>query len=67
MNCVREHEILREEIKSLQFIRSRLEGRVAELEEELRKAREEAEEAAKAAAKAAGNEEDEVRRTVTPR
>ena len=56
----REHEILREEIKSLQFIRSRLEGRVGELEEELKKVKEEAEEAARNAAKAAGNEEDEV-------
>ena len=40
---------------------------MAELEEELRRAREEAEEAARNAAKAAnGNEEDEVRPTVTP-
>ena len=37
---------------------------MAELEDELRRAREEAEEAARNAAKAAnGNEEDEVRRT----
>ena len=61
----REHEILREEIKSLQFIRSRLEGRVGDLEDELKKAKEEAEEAARNAAKAAnGNEEDEVRTTL---
>ncbi len=50
-----EHEILREEIKSLQYIRSRLETRVNDLEDELRKVKEEAEKAAKASK----SEEDE--------
>ena len=39
----REHEILREEIKSLQEVRSRLQQRVQELEDELKKVKEEAE------------------------
>ena len=42
-----EHEILREEIKSLQFIRARLENKVIDLEEELKKTKEDAENAAK--------------------
>lgn len=42
-----EHEILREEIKSLQDVRSRLQQRIQELEDELKKVRDEAE-AAKA-------------------
>ncbi len=43
-----EHEILREEVKSLQGIRSRLESRIQELEEELKRVKEEAEKATKA-------------------
>ena len=43
-----EHEILREEIKSLQTIRHRLEDRVKELEDDVKKTKEEAEKAAKA-------------------
>ena len=43
----REHEILREEIKSLQTVRSNLQGRVSELEEELKKNKEEKEEESK--------------------
>ncbi len=42
-----EHEILREEIKSLQDVRSRLQQRIQELEDELKKVRDDAE-AAKA-------------------
>ncbi len=42
-----EHEILREEIRSLQEVRSRLQQRIHDLEEELKKVKEEAE-AAKA-------------------
>ncbi len=38
-----EHEILREEIKSLQNVRSRMEARTKELEDDLKKAKEEAE------------------------
>ena len=38
-----EHEILREEIKSLQDIRIRHQQRIQELEEELKKVKEEAE------------------------
>ena len=51
----REHEILREEIKSLQGVRAKLQGRVSELEEELKKIKEEKEEESK---KEKGGEED---------
>ena len=44
----REHEILREEVRSLQDVRSRLQTRISELEEELKKVKQEAEEKAKA-------------------
>ena len=44
----REHEILREEVRSLQDVRSRLQTRITELEEELKKVKQEAEEKAKA-------------------
>ena len=37
-----EHEILREEIKSLQTVRAKLQSRVQELEEEMKVVREEA-------------------------
>lgn len=55
----REHEILREEIKSLQDIRIRHQQRIQELEEELKKVKEEAEDriAKHAAAAAAGGDE----------
>jgi hypothetical protein len=43
INCSSEHEILREEIKSLQEVRSRLQQRIQELEEELKKVKEDAE------------------------
>ena len=56
---LREHEILREEIKSLQDIRIRHQQRIQELEEELKKVKEEAEERiAKHAAAAAGSDGD---------
>merc|ERR1719357_2023864 len=42
-----EHEILREEIKSLQNVRAKLQARVTELEEEIKKTKEEKEEEAK--------------------
>jgi len=45
----REHEILREEIKSLQNIRTKLETKIKDLEDELKKAREDIEKANKAA------------------
>jgi len=41
--CVREHEILREEIKSLQGVRARLQQKVTEQDEELKQVREEME------------------------
>ena len=44
----REHEILRDEVRSLQDVRSRLQTRITELEEELKKVKQEAEEKAKA-------------------
>ena len=53
----REHEILREEIKSLQAVRAKLQARVTELEEELKKTKEEKEEEAKKE-KAEGEGED---------
>ena len=43
----REHEILREEIKSLQNVRGKLQGRVGELEDELKKTKEAKEEEGK--------------------
>ena len=43
-----EHEILREEVRSLQDVRSRLQQRIQELEDELKKVKQEAEEKAKA-------------------
>lgn len=43
-----EQEILREELKSLQTLKTRLKLRVSELEEELKKTKEEAEKLAKA-------------------
>merc|ERR1719264_1354774 len=42
-----EHEILREEIKSLQNVRAKLQARVTELEEEIKKTKEEKEEEGK--------------------
>ena len=42
-----EHEILREEIKSLQNVRAKLQARVSELEEEIKKTKEEKEEEGK--------------------
>merc|ERR1719500_2559384 len=42
-----EHEILREEIKSLQAVRAKLQARVTELEEEIKKTKEEKEEEGK--------------------
>ena len=42
-----EHEILREEIKSLQAVRAKLQQRVQELEEEVKVSKEDAEKAAK--------------------
>ena len=53
-----EHEILREEIKSLQEIRMRHQQRIQELEEELKKVKDEAESNAKAN-KAAGGAADD--------
>ena len=44
----REHEILREEVKSLQDVRSRLQQRIQELEDELKKVKQDAEANAKA-------------------
>ncbi len=55
----REHEILREEIKSLQGVRSKLETRERDLEDELRKSKEDAEKAAKAAAAKEGEDQEE--------
>ena len=52
-----EHEILREEIKSLQAVRAKLQQRVQELEEEVKVSKEEAEKAAKKE-KSAGEEEE---------
>lgn len=49
-----EHEILREEIKSLQAVRGKLQQKITDLEDELKKAKEDAEQA-----KAAKAEEDE--------
>ena len=49
-----EHEILREEIKSLQAVRSKLQQKVQDLEDELKKVKEDAEQA-----KAQRAEEDE--------
>jgi phage shock protein A len=46
---LREHEILREEIASLKNIRSRLESRAQELEDEMKRVKEETEKAVKAA------------------
>ena len=43
-----EHEILREEIKSLQNVRSKLQQKITDLEDELKKAKDDAEQAAKA-------------------
>lgn len=42
-----EQEILREELKSLQTLKTRLKQRITELEEELKKTKEEAEKLAK--------------------
>ena len=52
-----EHEILREEIKSLQAVRAKLQQRVQELEEEVKVSKEEAEKAAKKE-KSDGEEEE---------
>ena len=49
-----EHEILREEIKSLQGVRAKLQQRIQDLEDELKKVKDESE-----AAKAAKAEENE--------
>lgn len=53
-----EQEILREEIASLQAVKTRLKQRVTELEDELKKAKEEAEKAKQSGA--AAGEEGEV-------
>jgi len=52
-----EHEILREEIKSLQNVRAKLQARVTELEEEIKKTKEEKEEEGK---KDKGEEDEDV-------
>ena len=52
-----EHEILREEIKSLQAVRAKLQQRVQELEEEVKVSKEDAEKAAKKE-KSDGEEEE---------
>ena len=52
-----EHEILREEIKSLQTVRAKLQQRVQELEEELKVTKEEAEKGGK---KEKSDDEEEV-------
>jgi len=52
-----EHEILREEIKSLQNVRAKLQARVTELEEEIKKTKEEKEEEGK---KEKGEEDEDV-------
>ena len=55
---VREHEILREEIKSLQGVRSRLQQKVTDLEEELKQVKEEMEKGG--AKKEKSDDEEEV-------
>ena len=58
MNVIREHEILREEIKSLQGVRSRLQQKVTDLEEELKQVKEEMEKGG--AKKEKSDDEEEV-------
>ena len=55
---VREHEILREEIKSLQGVRSRLQQKVTDLEDELKQVKEELEKGG--AKKGKSDDEEEV-------